>query len=261
MRWVTTAPMKRRDVLLSPVLLGFVRSARASEQPWSARLLRGGFDGTQWWSGLSITLRQGWKTYWRVPGDGGIAPAFELTGNNVASTQVSYPAPHRFVAASSTTIGYKDAVVFPIAVTPQDIAKSVTVTLKAFFGVCEEVCIPAPFESQVTFLPATSSAPDQRLIADWQAKVPSLGDMGPITKVSAGTHKGQLALVVNTRVTVSDLFVEGNPLHYFEAPVIMEHTCLVPVKGAKSADELRATPVRITLLSGSIALEQMMTVV
>jgi DsbC/DsbD-like thiol-disulfide interchange protein len=102
----------------------------------STRLLKGGFDGAVWWSGLSITLAPHWKTYWRVPGDGGIAPSLDITGENIMASRVDYPVPHRIAGESGTTIGYQDLVVFPIALTPGDVTRPVTANLKAFFGVC-----------------------------------------------------------------------------------------------------------------------------
>ncbi len=253
--------MKRRDLFFVPLTLAFGRTAFAAEQPWSARLLKGGFDGTTWWSGLSITLSPHWKTYWRVPGDGGIAPSLEITGDNVKSAQVDYPVPERIVTASGTTIGYMDTVVFPIAVTPQDVAKPVKANLKAFFGVCEEVCIPAPFAADVTFDPAQADAPDQALISQWQDKVPKPLSIGPLTKVSSKTIEADMVLVLEVTVQLDDVFVEGNPAHYFSAPRILQNMAIVPVKGAKSLDELRATPVRVTMKTGSIALEQVRAVV
>ena len=45
-------------------------------------------------AGVEITLAEGWKTYWRTPGDAGVPPAFDWTGStNVAAIKVRYPAP------------------------------------------------------------------------------------------------------------------------------------------------------------------------
>jgi DsbC/DsbD-like thiol-disulfide interchange protein len=253
--------MKRRDLFIAPLLFGTLRSAFAGDQPWSAKLLKGGFDGIVWWSGLDITLAPHWKTYWRVPGDGGIAPSLEISGDNVKSSRVDYPLPERIVAESGTTIGYMDRVVFPIAVAPRDIAKPLKVSLKAFFGVCEEVCIPAPYAADVTFNPANTDSPDQALIRQWQDKVPKPLSAGPLTKVSAKMIDAEMVLVLELTAQPAEVFVEGNPAHYFGAPRILENVAIVPVKGAKSLDELRATPVRVTMKTGSIALEQVKSVV
>jgi DsbC/DsbD-like thiol-disulfide interchange protein len=253
--------MNRRDLLYAPLALAVASPSIAANQPWSARLLKGGFDGTVWWSGIAITLEPHWKTYWRVPGDGGIAPSFDISGDNVKSVRVDYPVPNRLVAESGTTLGYMDTVVFPIAITPLDAEKPVKTNLNAFFGVCEEVCIPARFTADVKFEAAAAAAPDQYLINQWQEKVPRKLTIGPLTNATARMIDAKPVLVVKKVVTLVDAFAEGNPAHYFGTPEILDSFVIFPVTGAKSLDELRAMPVRITAKTRSIALEQVMTVV
>ncbi len=253
--------MKRRHLLFAPLALAVLRPVFAAEQPWSAKLLKGGFDGTVWWSGLSITLAPKWKTYWRVPGDGGIAPSIELSGENLKSSHVDYPVPHRIVSEQGTTIGYKEAVVFPIAVSPQDMERPVKLSLKAFFGVCDEVCIPAPYNADVTFDPNIAAAPDQVLISEWQAKVPQLTTDGPVTKALVEMRDGKPVLLLDTSEAITEIFVEGNPLHYFGKPMLMRGLVRMDVAGVKTLDELRATPLRITMQTHGKALEQVVTVV
>jgi DsbC/DsbD-like thiol-disulfide interchange protein len=252
--------MNRRDFLFVPLFVSVADPVRAAEQPWSSRLLKGGFDGSVWWSGLSITLAPHWKTYWRVPGDGGIAPSLELSGENIKSSRVDYPVPHRIVGESGTTIGYTDAVVFPFAITPLDVTQPVELTLKAFFGVCEDVCIPAPFNAEVTF-DATAAAPDQALISEWQKQIPTRVADGPIQKATVEMQDGKPSLLLETSESVRDIFVEGNPSHYFGNPMVMRGLVRMDIAGAKTLDELRATPLRITMMTRWKALEQVVTVV
>lgn len=253
--------MNRRDLFFVPFALAASKPGFAAEQPWSARLLKGGFDGSVWWSGLSITLAPHWKTYWRVPGDGGIAPSLEITGENIKASRVDYPVPHRIVGESGTTIGYQELVVFPFALTPGDATRSVKVNLKAFFGVCDEVCIPAPFDAAVMFDPAKAGAPDQALIGEWQKQVPVLTADGPVTNAVVDMQDGAFALLLDTSEAIKEIFVEGNPLHYFGSPVVLRGLVRMPVVGVKSLDELRATPLRITMRTAFKVLEQVVSVV
>ena len=53
-------------------------------------------DGTLH-AGIEIRLDQGWKTYWRYPGDSGIPPQFDFSASeNVKAVTVLWPAPQRF---------------------------------------------------------------------------------------------------------------------------------------------------------------------
>jgi DsbC/DsbD-like thiol-disulfide interchange protein len=120
------------------------------------RLIIGGAPGSNGrvarYAALEIALSSGWKTYWRQPGSaGGIPPQLSWQGSsNLKSPKLHYPAPARFVDPTGATIGYKNSVVFPIAIEPEDPARPMVLNLKAFFGVCREICIPAQAAFQVT---------------------------------------------------------------------------------------------------------------
>src|SRR5882757_3501074 len=106
-------------------------------------------------AGVEIALGDGWKTYWRMPGDAGVLPAFDWSGStNVASVTVRYPAPSRMSEAAAETIGYKHGVLFPVEVVPKDPSRPVALALALEFGVCREICIPAEAKFSSTLAPA-----------------------------------------------------------------------------------------------------------
>lgn len=253
--------MKRRRFFLMPFAAMLASSSQAAPPPWSARLLKGGFDGKHYWAGLAISLAPAWKTYWRVPGDGGIAPQVDLMLENVGVEKIHYPLPQRFEDEAGMTIGYKQEVVFPISLLPMNNTLPVRLNLKSFFGVCEVVCIPAKFDAEVSFDPAKSDATDQQLISQWQAKVPVLSIEGPVIKATAATENKHIYLELDLLDSVNDIFVEGNPLHYFGKPTATAGLVRMPVNGAKSADELKGNQLRLTLNKDGRALEQSLTVV
>lgn len=93
--------------------------------------------------GIAITLKDGWKTYWRSPGDAGFAPTIDIAGSvNVAAAELSYPVPHRFELFGLQTFGYGGEIVYPLSVTPQQPGAAVTLKARLRYLVCEQVCIP-----------------------------------------------------------------------------------------------------------------------
>ena len=117
-------------------------------------------------AGLEIVLDDGWKTYWRNPGDGGVPPSFDWAGSaNVAAIKVLYPAPMRLPEANGISIGYKHAVLLPIEVTPQDPAKPIALKLALEFGVCRDICIPATATLDIAIPPGPKGAPPPELVA------------------------------------------------------------------------------------------------
>lgn len=157
------------------LLAGFAAASAAVAEPASpwvegfnnkARLLAGKAaapgEAAALYAGLEIQMPPGWKTYWRTPGDaGGIPPEFNFAGSeNLAKAVPLFPAPKKLVDRTGTTYGYKERVIFPIAIAPEDSAKPVVVKLKATYGVCEELCVPAEAELSIIIEPDAESAAD-----------------------------------------------------------------------------------------------------
>lgn len=104
---------------------------------------------------IRVTLSDGWKTYWRTPGDAGIPPTFSWQGSqNVADVQITWPAPEVFFTSGLRTLGYHDQMVLPVEITPKSLGKPVRLKGQLGIGVCREVCVP----SQLSFDHALDSA-------------------------------------------------------------------------------------------------------
>lgn len=112
-------------------------------------------DGAPLLAGIDMSLAKGWKTYWREPGDSGIAPSFDWSqSENVADVEVRWPAPQRFDDPGDITFGYRDEVIWPLRVVPENPDLPVTLRLDMFYGVCSDsICVPR--EAELTLaLPA-----------------------------------------------------------------------------------------------------------
>jgi DsbC/DsbD-like thiol-disulfide interchange protein len=110
-------------------------------------------------AGLEIVLASGWKTYWRMPGDAGVPPAFDWNGSsNLERANVLYPAPVRMPEAGGEAVGYKGAVTFPIVVNARDPKAPVALRLALEFGLCREICIPAMVNLSLDLSPTATDA-------------------------------------------------------------------------------------------------------
>ena len=145
-------------------------------------------------SGVEIKLAAGYKTYWRTPGDSGVPPRFDWSGSeNLASAEVSWPAPERFSDGSGTSVGYAKDVIFPLHVTPTDPSKPVLLKLALDYAVCEKLCIPAHATAHLT-LGAEQTRHSARL-AMAQAKVPLRIAMGLPAQLEKGAGPAPPALI------------------------------------------------------------------
>src|SRR5207344_721961 len=127
-------------------------SLAADESPWSddvrsaTRLVSGANNNgdAHLRAGIEIKMQPGWKTYWRYPGDSGVPPHFDFSGSeNLKTATVLYPAPHLFTDETGQTLGYKERVIFPVVVSPQQAGKPVRLRVKVDYAVCEKLCVPA----------------------------------------------------------------------------------------------------------------------
>ncbi len=122
--------------------------------------------GTRYLVGLEIVLNEGWKTYWRMPGDSGVPPTFDWEkSQNLASAEVFYPPPIRMPEAGGVAVGYKGTVIMPIRVTPKDPGASVQLKLALEFGICRDICIPATVNLELDLAPGAAGPPPQAVLA------------------------------------------------------------------------------------------------
>lgn len=96
---------------------------------------------------LDVALQKGWKTYWRSPGEGGVAPAIKW--HQPVEANWRWPVPQRFDVAGITTQGYHGDVSFPITLRG-DVPKILSGVLT--LSTCSNVCILTdyPFSLNMT---------------------------------------------------------------------------------------------------------------
>ena len=129
---------------------------------------------------LRLTLKDGWKTYWRAPGDAGIPPSFTWQGSrNLGDLQITWPAPQVFDAGGLRTIGYKNELVLPVEITPVDASRPVRLRGKMEVGICSDICVPGTLkfdhdvDTDASRNPAIAAAMAQRPYSAAEAGVRS----------------------------------------------------------------------------------------
>lgn len=165
-------------------------------------------------AGLDLTLSEGWKTYWRSPGEVGIPPQIDWSGSrNVAGVEMLWPAPERFTAFGIENFGYQDTVVFPLRVLLERPGEPVHLAGTAKLLVCSEVCVPQTFDLDLA-LPSGSeidSASASR-ISTFLSRVPSEGDQTGATDAVASIDAKRTTLTLEmksvTPFSAPDVFAE-----------------------------------------------------
>ena len=172
-------------------------------------------DGAQR-AGLEMNLAPGWKTYWRYPGDSGVPPRFDFArSENVKSVSVLWPAPRRIEEAGGFTIGYKEHVVFPLHIVPQDKTKPVVLRLKLDYAICEKLCVPAEGSAELPLIGTKSSLDGALAAAEAQVPKPAALNDGKafairsVHRDAAGTPQKVFVDVAAPENAKVDLFAEG----------------------------------------------------
>ncbi len=248
-----------------------VADGLAATSPWSEatgaklRLIAPGgppaADGTLS-MGIEIALEDGWKTYWRHPGDAGLPPEIDLSGSsNLAGATIDFPAPRRFIDGGSTSIGYGGSVVLPVHLKPEDPALPVMVDARILYGACKELCVPASATARLMVSQATRADPAAAaLFAAAMVQVPAApADGFDVTVVRTDDpHVLLVTAAVPEGGTEADLFAEGPGEAFPRLPVRVETTdpahpqwrvALDPHGPAKGR-------VRFTLVAGDRAIER-----
>lgn len=102
--------------------------------------------GTSFRLGLRQRLAPHWHTYWKNPGDAGVAPEIQLTLPDGATAEpIAWPGPDRIDVGPARNFGYEQEVVLPITVHVHPttaLGTTFAIEAQANWLVCEEVCIP-----------------------------------------------------------------------------------------------------------------------
>jgi DsbC/DsbD-like thiol-disulfide interchange protein len=226
--------------------------------------------GRMFRAGVEIRLKDGWKTYWRYPGDSGVPPVLDFSkSQNLKAVTVRYPAPTRFSdGGGGHSIGYKGTVILPLHVVPQDAGKPVTLNLKLDYAVCEKLCVPA--EAKLELVLTGAETANEAALGAAEARVPKLvavGDRGTpsirAVRREAGSGKSRVTVDVAAPAgTPAMLFAEG-PTAQWALP-LPEPVAGAPAGLQRFAFELDGLPpgeqasgamLRLTAVAGDKAIE------
>lgn len=104
---------------------------------------------------IEVKLTDDWKTYWRSPGEGGIAPELNWQrSSNIKNIDWKWPHPHRFKVLGIETLGYKHDVVFPLSIQVEDINKPVHLDADLSLSSCSTVCVITDYPLDLEFTPS-----------------------------------------------------------------------------------------------------------
>jgi len=102
---------------------------------------------------LDINLEGDWKTYWRSPGEGGVAPTFNWQGEseNISNINWFWPAPQRYPVLGVETLGYKHKLQLPLTVELQDLNQNTLLKGRFTLASCTTICVLSDYDIELSF--------------------------------------------------------------------------------------------------------------
>lgn len=189
---------------------------------------------------LQVNLQEGWKTYWRSPGEGGTAPQFNWSAStNVKDVKWSWPAPKRYPVLGVDTLGYKNQVQFPITLVLNDMRQKTNLQGTLTLASCTNICVLSDYEIDLSFDPSSLQTDANAVFEYAQAvgSVPVLLDEKQLAKkpnkapiIALGSAWTPLTQQLTVQVTGlldwsdPDMFIDSNDPQledvYFSKPKI-----------------------------------------
>ena len=261
-------------VLAAALGIAIASPGAAEIGPWieggqaRVRLIAEGVDAGHLTAAIEIDLPPGWKTYWRNPGDAGIAPLIDFSNStNIAEPQVAFPVPHRFDDGYGISNVYEGHVVLPVTAVVADPSQPVELRLSLDIGVCEEICIPEHFELD---LAVDGSATDPRagkIIAEAQRTLPlpaqpGVFDVQRIVRSGGTDKRPQFDVSVRAPdAAQAEVFVEGPPDWYAGTAELVgaeggSAVFRVRFSRVSAKSPLAGAAFRVTIVAADQAIEQ-----
>lgn len=213
--------------------------------------------------GLDIKLAEGWKAYWRSPGEVGLPPEISWDGSaNLATARILWPAPERFTAFGIENFGYNERVVLPIQAVLETAGQAVDLQARVTLLTCSTVCVPHDFSLALTIPAGTGiDAASAGLISAFAGRVPLGPDASDITVETAVITGDALYVTAHSPNAFAnpDVFPEMGPTFTFGKPDIRTNDAGTELwaKLPLLAHEEQLPPLQVTVTDGSRALTAM----
>ncbi|AQX19394.1 protein-disulfide reductase DsbD domain-containing protein [Bartonella sp. WD16.2] len=166
---------------------------------------------------IEVMLKPKWKTYWRNPGNSGMAPFFNF--NQQVSYEIFYPIPQLYETENDWSLGYKNKVVLPFSVSDSSENLSGSLTL----GLCDEICIPFTVDFDFSSSTQKNTYLSPSLLKHAQAALPRI--MNNELKISAEKNKNTLFIKIqnNSKIKILSLFLDGGDMQIGPAKKVSDH--------------------------------------
>ncbi|WP_145529316.1 protein-disulfide reductase DsbD family protein [Yersinia alsatica] len=214
---------------------------------------------------LTVQLEKGWKTYWRSPGEGGIAPTITWTPP-LEAVKWYWPVPQRFDVSGISTQGYHEQAMIPIVISgkvPNTLSGILTLST------CSNVCILTDYPFSLDLSSPVSAENQQQFEHDFAQAMGQVPIANALTKqIQAGFNQSEVQILAQRDEGWQrpELFFDTLEDVDLGKPVVAVHGNQLSVRvpatdgwGEGSAD-LRGKQLTMVITDGGLAQEATVTI-
>lgn len=220
---------------------------------------------------LSVRLQGDWKTYWRSPGEGGVAPELIINDSqNLDDITWYWPAPKRHELLGLTMLGYKGQVTFPLTFEVETWQQPVSLDATLRLSSCTSVCVITDYPISLDVTPSALKADGERMYQFNQAmsQVPKPLPSVQVESAVWDANKQQLAVTVtgNQAWQQPDMLVDGEAVidDTFGVPSLHRDgdtlTATFDVTNWIETPKLTGKPIQVTVIDEQLLAEHNTTV-
>lgn len=205
--------------------------------------------------GLEVDMPAHYKTYWRVPGETGIATQIDWTGSEgIADAAILYPYPVREEVGGYLDYVYHGPTVLPV--TARLDGRSVKAHAKVTMGICSDICVPVMADFALDFAPGKADAGNGIRIAQALSQVPLGWDkpdsFGPL--IHDKTGKGLVVPVLDASIDPASLIAatqDGEPLFGVPQKSPEQRSVFLPIRDNDADASLAEKSIHLTFMADS----------
>ncbi|MDN0123649.1 protein-disulfide reductase DsbD family protein [Yersinia aleksiciae] len=214
---------------------------------------------------LAVQLEDGWKTYWRSPGEGGIAPTI-VWDQPLGAVKWFWPVPQRFDVSGISTQGYHEQVMLPIVISgkrPKTLSGTLTLST------CSNVCILTDYPFSLDLSSSVSTEDQQQFAHDFAQAMGQVPIANALTQqIQAGYGNGEVQILALREEgwqqpalffdTLDDVDL-GKPIVSVQGQQLSVRVPAMDGWGEGTAD-LRGKPLTMVITDAGLAQEATLTI-
>ena len=215
--------------------------------------------------GLEFELNDGWKIYWRNPGDAGYPPEISFkNSDNLSKIKWFWPAPKRFIFEDMQNFGYERKIIFPITAILKTLEEPLVLQANITALACKDICVPIDGSLNLT-IPVGNPVKTEHAasIYSFKKRVPTKSTWPGFKILSVNANKNSIIIKVKSKhpLVKPDIFIESENAFRFGKPEISMSSNRLNASFILSNDippdtNLAEMPITITVVDGTKSTEE-----